>query len=108
MTILVFALLLALIVVGVTVWTLVREKEAPPGQPDSGPPSADSVADPGVSGVAPDKGPPSAGQGLEALKARLADMPTESLQSMLDMGATLKPGAEDLIKDELDRRRESE
>ncbi len=105
MTILVIALLFALIIVGVTVWTLVREKEAPPGPPDSGPPSSDTIEDPGMSGFAPDKGPPSAGQGLAALKARLADMPTESLQSMLDMGATLKPGAEDLIKDELDRRR---
>lgn len=108
MTFLVFALLFALIIVGVTVWTLVRKKEIPPGPPDSGPPPADRVENPGVSGVAPDKGPPSAGQGLAALKSRLADMPTESLQSMLDMGATLKPGAEDLIQDELGRRRESE
>ena len=112
MTILVFALFVVMIVVGVTIWTQVREqvreKEESSGQPDSGTPSAHSVSDPGVSGVVPAKGPPSAGQGEEALKARLADMPTESLQSMLDMGATLKPGAEDLIKDELDRRRESE
>ena len=108
MTILVFALLVVMIVVGVTIWTQVREKEESSGQPDSGTPSAHSVSDPGVSGVVPAKGPPSAGQGQEALKARLADMPTESLQSMLDMGATLKPGAQNLIKDELDRRRESE
>ncbi len=106
MTIFVFALLFVMIVVGVTLWTLVREQEESSGQPDSGTPSAHS--DPGVSGVAPGKGPPSAGQGQEALKARLTDMPTESLQSMLDMGATLKPGAEDLIQEELDRRRESE
>ena len=108
MTILVFALLFLMIVVGITIWTQVREKEESSGQPDSGTPSAHSVNDPGVSGVAPAKGPPSAGQGQEALQARLADMPTESLQSMLDMGATLKAGAEDLIKDELDRRRKSE
>ena len=107
MIFLVFALLFALMIVGVTVWTLVREQEAPPSTPDSGPPRPDRVENPGVRGVAPAKGPPSAGQGLGALKSRLADVPTESLQSMLDMGATLKPGAEDLIKDELDRRRES-
>ena len=108
MTIPVLALLVVMIVVGVTIWTQVREKEESSAQPDSGTPSAHSVSDPGVNGVGPAKGPPSAGQGQEALKARLADMPTENLQSMLDMGATLKPGAEDLIKDELDRRRESE
>ena len=108
MTLLVFALFFVVIAVGVTIWALVREKEESSVQPDSGTPSAHSVDDPGMSGVAPAKGPPSAGQGQEALKARLADMPTESLQSMLDMGATLKTGAEDLIKDELDRRRESE
>ena len=108
MTFLAFALLFALIIVGVAVWTLVREKEAPAGPPDSGQPPTDRVEDPGLGVVSPDKGPPSAGQGLEALKSRLADMPTESLQSMLDMGATLKPGAGDLIQDELDRRRESE
>ena len=105
MTTLVLALLLILVVVGVTVWTVVREKQAPPTPPDSQPPSAASVEDPGVIGVATGEAPPSAGQGLGALKSRLADMPTESLQSILDMGATLKPGAEDLIRDELDRRR---
>ena len=108
MTIFVFALLFVLVVAGVTIWTLAREKEDSPGQPDSGMRPAHSVENPGVSGAAPAKSPPSAGQGQEALKARLADMPTEGLQSMLDMGATLKPGAEDLIKDELDRRRQSE
>ena len=99
MTLLVFALFFVMIVVGVTIWALGREKEES---------SVHSSVDPGMTGAAPAKGPPSAGQGQEALKARLADMPTESLQSMLDMGATLKPGAEDLIKNELDRRRESE
>ncbi len=108
MTIFFFALLFVMIVVGVTIWTQAREKEKSPVQPDSGTQSAHSVDDPGMSEVAPAKGPPSAGQGQEALQARRADMPTEGLQSMLDMGATLKAGAEDLIKDELDRRRESE
>ena len=108
MTLLVFALFFVMIVVGVTIWALGREKEESSVHPDSGTPSVHSSVDPGMTGAAPAKGPPSAGQGQEALKARLADMPTESLQSMLDMGATLKPGAEDLIKNELDRRRESE
>ena len=106
MILFVFALLFVMIVAGVTIWTLLSGKAS--GQPDSATPLADSADSPGVSGVAPAKGPPSAGQGQEALKARLVDMPTESLQSMLEMGATFKAGAEDLIKDELERRRESE
>ncbi len=108
MVIFVLALLFLIAVTAVTVWILFQEKEASPAMPDPERPSTDTPEDPGAGGVAPTKGPPSAGQGLEALKARLAGMPSEGLQSMLDMGATLKPGAEDLIRAELDRRRESE
>ena len=48
--------------------------------------------------------PPSAGQGMEALQTRLSDMPTENLRQILEMGATLKSGVEELIEQELEQR----
>ena len=110
MTILLPVLLLALILACVAVWTRAGKKKTLPGPAPGGPLPAGSGErdeDHPVSRFT-GKGPPSAGQGLDALRARLADLPTESLQEMLDMGAAFKPGAEALIQDELDRRRESE
>ena len=69
-----FFLLFVMIVVGVTIWTLVREKEESSGQPDSGTPSAHSVNDPGVSGVAPAKGPSLGRPGTGGLEG--SDLPT--------------------------------
>lgn len=105
MTILILGLVFAAIVLVVTIWTLPR------GEQGSQDPGKSNATGAGRSQGHPEEQPqvstepPSAGQGLDALRARLSDMPTEGLQSMLDMGATLKPGAEDLIQRELERRR---
>ena len=105
MTILILSLILAAIVLVVTIWTLARGER---GLQEPGESNASGAG--GAQGRPEERpqghqGPPSAGQGLDALRARLSDMPTEGLQSMLDMGATLKPGAEELIRNELERRR---
>lgn len=105
MTILILGLVFAAIVLVITIWTLARGEQ---GLQD---PGKSNAAGTGGSQERPEeqpqanKEPPSAGQGLDALRTRLSEMPTEGLQSMLDMGATLKPGAEELIQSELARRR---
>ncbi len=60
--------------------------------------------------VAPRKGPPSSGAGdpLEMIRAALPSMSSEEIEHLLDMGATLKPGAEDLFRRELRRRLDDE
>lgn len=98
------SLVFVVIVIVATVWSVARGEGG--GQVRSQPEaSGDGGTEehPGA-WAEREKGPPSAGQGLDALKARLSEMPTDSLQTMLDMGATLKPGAEELILQELERR----
>lgn len=54
----------------------------------------------------PPKGPPSSGRAdpLEMIRAALPSMSSAEIEHLLEMGATLKPGAEELFREELKRR----
>ena len=43
-------------------------------------------------------------ENLDHLKAAVANMATEDIENLLDMGASLKPGREALFRAELERR----
>ncbi len=101
---LIYALTLVFMIVGASLWILSRKKKNFLCQ---------SKEDTSLNGK-PEKNheihwkvptmPPSAGQGMEALQTRLSDMPTENLRQILEMGATLKSGVEELIEQELEQR----
>ena len=101
---LIYTLTLVFMMVGVSLWILSKKKKNFPCQ---------SKGDTSLNGKSKKHHethwkvptmPPSAGQGMEALKTRLSDMPTENLRQILEMGATLKSGVEELIEQELEQR----
>lgn len=103
MVIFLLSFIVLVVLLSFVVWRL--RQESPPGEESPLHPSVSRPeSEETVSEGSTRKGPPSAGQGLEALRARLADMPSESLREMLEMGASLKPGAQELIEQELARR----
>ena len=79
-----------------------QDAEADRDQMEEGTSSVPSgpVADP----VKDQTGPPD----LSKLKAAYQGLSTEALENILEMGARLKPGAEDFLRAEIQRRRESE
>ncbi len=85
---------------------LAAMRNSPAGTVPAGPaaPREENVVD-----IEPRRfGPPSSGAGdpLEVIRAALPAMSSEDIEHLLDMGATLKPGAEALFRSELARRRE--
>ncbi len=97
--------LLALATVIVVIRLVVRrsgpaQTSIPPrAEPDTGEEEADSARPPG---------PPSSGAGdpLEVMRAALPNLSSEEIEHLLEMGATLKPGTENLFREELRRRRQ--
>lgn len=96
--------LFAVFLIGIVVVFLwLRSKEPPSGLPD-GESRTDSRPGTTTSPIASTKGTAD----LETMRLAVEQMETDHIANLLEMGATLKPGAEEIFRQELEKRRQAE